>query len=169
MPAAENHAVFVIYIYVGPAAKPQAAPIAPESRRVVDVKLMILRDLGESQHGARSLGSLLVVGEGILFGDDGRWSEPLTTLLRSAQSRVSSGAPLDVACEDTPPLPAQIWKSAPQERVSERAITPRARDINCRAESRTAAQSRACYLRAERLARWQTGKEGGSRRRRRLA
>jgi hypothetical protein len=49
----------------------------------------------------RSPGSLLVVGEGILFGDDGRWSEPLTTLLRSAQSRVSSGAPLDVACEDT--------------------------------------------------------------------
>jgi hypothetical protein len=48
-----------------------------------------------------TLGSLLVVGEGILFGDDGRWSEPLTTLLRSAQSRVSSGAPLDVACEDT--------------------------------------------------------------------
>jgi len=36
MPAAENHAVFVIYIYVGPAAKPQAAPIAPESRRVVE-------------------------------------------------------------------------------------------------------------------------------------
>ena len=34
-------------IYVGPAAKPQAAPIAPESRRVVDVKLMIFRDLGE--------------------------------------------------------------------------------------------------------------------------
>gem|GEM_PF-3809827 len=42
-----------------------------------------------------------MVGEGTLFGDDGRWSEPLTALLRSAQSRVSSGAPLDVACEDT--------------------------------------------------------------------
>jgi len=41
-----------------------------------------------------------VVGEGVLFGDDGRWSEPRTTLLRSAQSRVSSGAPLGVACED---------------------------------------------------------------------
>jgi hypothetical protein len=47
------------------------------------------------------MASLFVVGEGVLFGDDGRWSEPLTTLLRSAQSRVSSGAPLDVACEDT--------------------------------------------------------------------
>ena len=42
-----------------------------------------------------------MVGEGVLSVDDGRWSEPLTTLLRSAQSRVSSGAPLDVACEDT--------------------------------------------------------------------
>jgi len=43
-----------------------------------------------------------MVGEGVLFGDDGRWSEPLiTALLRSAQSRVSSGAPLDVACEGT--------------------------------------------------------------------
>ena len=29
-------------------------------------------------------------------------SEPLTALLRSAQSRVSSVAALDVACEDTP-------------------------------------------------------------------
>lgn len=45
--------MFVIYIYVGPAAKPQAAPIAPESRRVVDVKLMILRDLGERPLSAR--------------------------------------------------------------------------------------------------------------------
>ena len=42
-----------------------------------------------------------MVGEQILFGDDGRLSEPLTALLRSAQSRVSSGAPLDVACEDS--------------------------------------------------------------------
>jgi hypothetical protein len=47
MPAAENHAVFVIYIYVGPAAKPQAAPIAPESRRVVEGKLMFYCELGE--------------------------------------------------------------------------------------------------------------------------
>jgi hypothetical protein len=28
-------------IYVGPAALPQAAPIAPESRRVVEVKLIL--------------------------------------------------------------------------------------------------------------------------------
>jgi hypothetical protein len=56
------------------------------------------------------MGHSAVGRRGILFGDDGRLSEPLTTLLRSAQSRVSSGAPLDVACEDTrTSLPAEIY------------------------------------------------------------
>jgi hypothetical protein len=45
---------------------------------------------------------------GVIFGDDGRWSEPLITLPRSARSRVSSGAALDVACDDTRHLSIEI-------------------------------------------------------------
>jgi hypothetical protein len=46
---------------------------------------------------------------GILFGDDGRWSEPNYATAGSAgRSPVSSGAPLDVAYEDTQPLPIEI-------------------------------------------------------------
>ena len=66
-----------------------------------------------------------MVGERILFGDDGRWSEPLTALLRSAQSRVSSGAPLDVACEDT--LTSLHRVVGPRERL--RAPAQRSRAV----------------------------------------
>jgi hypothetical protein len=61
-----------------------------------------------------------VVGEGaVLFGDDGRSGarsragEPLRTLTRSARSRVSLVAPLDVACEDNPlASPIEIFNGA---------------------------------------------------------
>jgi hypothetical protein len=45
--------------------------------------------------------------EDVGSGDDARWSEPLPTLLGSAQSRVSSGVRLDVAFVDILP-PSQL-------------------------------------------------------------
>src|SRR5256885_12821279 len=49
-----------------------------------------------------SFASLFAVGEGILFGATLAWSEPLTALLRSAQSRVSSSRSLCKAATRTP-------------------------------------------------------------------
>ena len=50
-----------------------------------------------------------MVGEGVLFSRTLALAEPLTALLRSAQSRVSSVAALHVACEDTrTALPVEI-------------------------------------------------------------
>ena len=54
MPAASIHAVFVMMIYVGPAAQPQAAPIAPESRRVVEGKILICYGGGEAGRWKRA-------------------------------------------------------------------------------------------------------------------
>ncbi len=69
---------------------------------------------------ALRLTSVFVVGEGILFGDDGRWSEPNYATAGSAgRSPVSSGAPLDVACEDT--LTSLYSVVGPRERLHARA------------------------------------------------
>ena len=62
-----------------------------------------VRALGILRFFARS------VGEGVLFGRTLAWSEPLTTLLRSAQSRVSSSRSFAAAYEDTlASLPVEI-------------------------------------------------------------
>jgi len=54
---------------------------------------------------ALTLASLLAVGEGVLSGATLAWSEPLTTLPRSARSRVSSSRSLCKAPARTPSPP----------------------------------------------------------------